>query len=95
MKVMDDPKKNLLLSPIPSRENKFKRMSSFLVWEDPKSHNSLELINFLLDVLKHTEGRDKFTKVLQYGSLSIASLLQIAKKSEASLAFHKLFSSLL
>lgn len=86
---MAETKENLLLSP--TREKQMKRIPSLFVWEDPKHHGSLQLLNFLLDVLKHTEGRDKFTKLLQYGSLSASGFFQLINKFEAALIFKNLY----
>lgn len=55
----------------------------------------MQILDLILRILDKTDGRDQFSKLLQYNFLTLSGLLQIIKKYEGAIKFQALFGSLI
>ena len=61
--------------------------------EDNCRSRKLAYLDLVLRILEKTEGRDQFSKLLQYAFLALSSLCKFASYFSAAVKFKALFSS--
>lgn len=88
---MADLNEMMFMSPNADKKS-LRKIPSMFVWEDPKAHNKIEILEFVLGLLKHTECRDKFTKMLQYFCLTSSGILELIGHKSGVKAFNGLYS---